>query len=130
MLRKLFTVEEANRSLAMVRPLMEEIVGHKRRMTHLMDQVAPLPPNSSDQSRHELEQILHALESLAQELKSLMNEVEQLGAVVKDLDQGLVDFPAVLRGQPVYLCWRLGEERVEFYHRIEDGFAGRLPVPD
>jgi hypothetical protein len=48
--------------------------------------------------------------------------------VVKDLDTGLLDFPAILNDEEVYLCWRLGEDRIRFYHGIHEGFAGRKPL--
>lgn len=130
MLRRLFTVDDADRALVAVRPLVERIVANKRRMTELMDRVGPIHGLSSGETRADLEHTLQLLEELARELKSLIGEVEQLGAVVKDIDEGQVDFPAVLSGQPIYLSWQLGEERVTFYHRIEDGVAGRLPLPD
>ena len=48
--------------------------------------------------------------------------------MVKDLEMGLLDFPAIVNNQEVYLCWRLGEERIRFWHRQDEGFAGRKPL--
>jgi hypothetical protein len=48
--------------------------------------------------------------------------------VVKDLDSGLLDFPARLRDEDIYYCWRLGEDRIRFYHRQDEGFSGRKPI--
>jgi hypothetical protein len=55
--------------------------------------------------------------------------IQELGAVVKDLEQGLVDFPARRGDEDVYLCWRVGEDRIGFWHGTEEGFAGRRPLP-
>ncbi|MCL5006319.1 MAG: DUF2203 domain-containing protein [Acidobacteria bacterium] len=60
------------------------------------------------------------VESLAQ--------IQQTGCVVKDLDEGLVDFPCMIDGQEAYLCWKLGESRIEYWHGLEEGFAGRKRI--
>ena len=57
-----------------------------------------------------------------------MNAIHTQGAIVKDLDEGLVDFPAVRDGEEILLCWRLGEEEVAYWHGLEEGFAGRQPL--
>jgi hypothetical protein len=59
-----------------------------------------------------------------------MQHIEESGCVVKDLDIGLVDFPAMLGDEQVFLCWKLGEPRIEFWHRMDEGFAGRKPISD
>jgi len=64
----------------------------------------------------------------AASLRSIIEEVQELGCVVKDLDTGLVDFPTLFEGQEVYLCWKLGEPAIAFWHSVEDGFAGRKPI--
>ena len=56
-------------------------------------------------------------------------KIEQAGCVVKDLDTGLIDFPSVVNDEQVYLCWKLGEERIRYWHRMDEGFAGRKPLP-
>jgi hypothetical protein len=64
-------------------------------------------------------------------LKRIFESFEELGCIVKDLDIGLVDFPALYHGQEVYLCWRLGETDIRFWHGIDEGFAGRRAIdPD
>ncbi len=59
-----------------------------------------------------------------------INKIQETGCVVKDLDEGLVDFPSLLAGKEVYLCWKLGEARIGFWHGIDEGFAGRKPLDD
>jgi hypothetical protein len=58
-----------------------------------------------------------------------VNRIHGLGAIVKDLDEGLVDFPALHAGDEVLLCWKVGEDSVAFWHGLEEGFAGRKPLP-
>lgn len=63
-------------------------------------------------------------------LRNVVGQIEASGCVVKDLDNGLVDFPALLGDEEVYLCWKLGEDSISYWHRIEEGFAGRKPIGD
>lgn len=63
-------------------------------------------------------------------LKALVDNIQQSGCLVKDLDMGLIDFPALLNNQEVYLCWKLGEPRIDFWHSVSEGFAGRKRIND
>jgi hypothetical protein len=69
------------------------------------------------------------IEFLAQCFQEVLQGIEKMGAVLKGLDPGLVDFPCRWEGQEIYLCWRQGEKRIESYHGLEEGFAGRKPLP-
>lgn len=64
-------------------------------------------------------------DSGAQTLKNTLGRIEDLGVVVKDLDVGLIDFPTLYRGEEVYLCWRMDEADIDFWHGTQEGFAGR-----
>ena len=64
-------------------------------------------------------------DSNGQTLRSCMEKLEETGVVVKDLDIGLVDFPTLYRGEEVYLCWRMDEADIDFWHGTQEGFAGR-----
>jgi hypothetical protein len=64
-------------------------------------------------------------DSGAQTLKNTLGRIEDLGVVVKDLDVGLIDFPTMYRGQEVYLCWRMDEADIDFWHGTQEGFSGR-----
>jgi len=63
-----------------------------------------------------------------EKLKETIEEIQQLGCVLKDLDIGLVDFPTEFRGQEVYLCWKLGEASIAYWHGVEEGFSGRKAI--
>jgi hypothetical protein len=67
-------------------------------------------------------------DSAAARLPKAIERIQQVGCVVKDLDTGLVDFPTLFRGVEVYLCWRLGERAIEFWHGVDEGFAGRKAI--
>ncbi len=67
-------------------------------------------------------------ESAALRVQDSIERVHELGCVVKDLDIGLIDFPALFNGQEVCLCWRLGESGIQFWHGVQEGFAGRKAI--
>ena len=69
-------------------------------------------------------------ESAANEVKNSIERVQEFGCIVKDLDIGLIDFPTLLNGQEVYLCWKLGESGIQFWHGVHEGFRGRKAIDD
>jgi hypothetical protein len=69
-------------------------------------------------------------EKAVQEAKDTLAEIDEIGVRVKDLQEGLLDFPAVMDGRPVLLCWKLGEPAIAHWHTEEEGFAGRKPLDD
>ena len=68
------------------------------------------------------------LEQAVAALNGLAEQINELGCELKDIDQGLIDFRTEMDGREVYLCWKLGEERVEWWHELDTGFAGRQPL--
>jgi len=67
-------------------------------------------------------------EAGAIELKDCIERVQEFGCVVKDLEIGLIDFPSLFNGQEVYLCWKLGESGIQFWHGVQEGFRGRKAI--
>jgi hypothetical protein len=67
-------------------------------------------------------------ESTGEQIQAILENIQESGCLVKDLDTGLVDFPTLFHGREVYLCWKLGEPAIRFWHGTEEGFAGRKPV--
>ena len=123
---RLFTVEQANRMLPLVRRIVEDIVQDYARWR---EQVGVLEVVSAgrrgDAPPNEAEKVEQDTLRLAADIERYVFELKELGVDFKGFDQGLVDFPAELEGRRVYLCWKLGEESVEPWHDIEAGFAGR-----
>jgi hypothetical protein len=130
--QRTFTPDEANALLPRIRPLVERLVESRADLLAVQARQAevaslvggngggldPGTPASLQQSASEAEQ----------RLQETLSELTELGVVVKDLDAGLVDFPSTRDDTPVYLCWQLGEERVAYWHGLEEGFAGRTPI--
>jgi hypothetical protein len=67
-------------------------------------------------------------DTAATKLREAIEQLQETGCVVKDLDIGLIDFPTLLRGTEVYLCWKLGETRIAFWHGVDEGFRGRKTI--
>ena len=117
MTRRLFTPALANRALPLVSRIVADILDAGRQF-----QLEEATSGSRDTTR---------LKQLRREVEGYMAELNGVGCVYKDgdFDLGLVDFPAIIDGKPVLLCWRSDEPEVAHYHDIEAGFAGRAPIP-
>ena len=128
-----FTPEEANALLGEVRPAAEELVAHRRAMTVAAARQAQLvrriAGNGGDFDPQEPRTLEEQFERETEEVARCVEQLERLGVVVKDLDRGLVDFPALRHGEEVLLCWQVGEDEVAYWHGLEEGFAGRKPLP-
>ena len=129
---RVFTPEEANAALPELRPLVEAMVDAKRRLDEAQerrDEVAQqIAGNGGGIPPAELGTLDHEVNEAATELAAAMGEVQAMGVLIKDLDTGLVDFPAKRDGEDILLCWQLGEDEVAFWHGLEDGYAGRQPI--
>jgi hypothetical protein len=127
-----FTPREANEALAEVRPLAEELVAHRREQQRLLAERQELAARIAGNGGGIDTAALVDLEEAEREervgIARCVNAIHERGAIVKDLDTGLVDFPAVREGEEILLCWRLGEDEVAFFHGYDDGFAGRQPL--
>jgi hypothetical protein len=128
-----FTPEEANDALVEVRPLVERMVAHRRAHSEALERQEELEGrirgNGGGIPPAQLAEAAAEVEREARSLAQVIDEIGEYGAEVKDLDEGLIDFPALWRGETVLLCWQLGEDRIRYWHTVEDGFAGRQPLP-
>ncbi|HKA26197.1 MAG TPA: DUF2203 domain-containing protein [Gaiellaceae bacterium] len=127
-----FTPEEANALLPTVRPIVEEMVAHRRALAVATVRHAriagKIAGNGGGVRPHEVDTLQETLDAEAAEVARCATALQELGLLVKDLDEGLVDFPALRDDEEVLLCWRLGEEEVAYWHSLADGFAGRKPL--
>jgi hypothetical protein len=129
--RRLYTLAEATAALALVRPLLEELSESKRGLDAVHSSLLRLTPHQRENG-HRLNAIglEQQMERLVDHLARGIREIEVMGIELKDIDAGLIDFPSLHRGRIVYLCWRLGEDEISFWHEISTGFAGRRPISD
>ncbi|HEY1266800.1 MAG TPA: DUF2203 domain-containing protein [Candidatus Binatia bacterium] len=128
---RLFTVDEANALLPELKPLVARILKNLAALKEKSEVVIReerLSPSSPELMKS-LQQNA-AIATLIQEVKCMVEEINAYGCICKGIEEGLVDFPCQLGGEIVFLCWRFGEDSVGYWHRIEDGFAGRKPLLD
>ncbi|MGO9640305.1 MAG: DUF2203 domain-containing protein [Candidatus Acidiferrales bacterium] len=128
-----FTLSAAERARRELEPTLAEAVELMGKLGELDDtlgQVAQrillmggitIPHESLARVRAEHDRV-------AGNIHEAIEKIQSTGCIVKDLEKGLVDFPARMNNEDVYLCWRLGEKRIRFWHRQDEGFAGRKPI--
>ena|SRR5947209_7021374 len=128
-----FTPDEANAALEHVRPLVEKLVAQRAEHIAAIERQEELERkirgNGGGIPPAQLADATAEVDAHARRLAKLVDEINELGAEVKDIDTGLIDFPARWHGETVLLCWQLGEDEIGFWHRVDDGFAGRKPLP-
>ena len=131
--QKLFSLTEAERTRAELEPVLLEAMEARRRAKVIHEKMTELATriqlsggmrfDYQEAGQQRLEQ-----NNLESSIAQALEKIHSTGCVVKDLDSGLLDFPARLNNEDVYYCWRVGEDRIRFYHRQDEGFAGRRPI--
>lgn len=120
-----FTLQEANTALETIRPLMDEIqLIRNNIIAHQPEAWPAIEKSAGNGGNPTLSKLVEDFDQLDKFLHRILNT----GAQVKDINTGLLDFPALRNGQEVYLCWKYGEGQIAFWHEIDAGFAGRQPI--
>jgi hypothetical protein len=130
---KSFSLQEAERLRAQVEPILIEAIESRRKLAELDEQLGTLAEriqraggllvSYEKTARTRIER-----NRLEASIRAALEQIHSTGCIVKDLEVGLLDFPSRIQGEDVYLCWRLGEDRIRFYHRQDEGFSGRKPI--
>jgi hypothetical protein len=128
-----FTLQQAEAVLKEVERGLRQAVALRQELAGVLAGLAEVARHVSLSGgalvdREQLRAVRARRADLAQGLKAAVEAVQSCGCLIKDLNAGLVDFPAWFCGREVYLCWRLGEDRIGFWHEVEDGFRGRRPI--
>jgi hypothetical protein len=120
-----FSVEEANQVVRQIQPLLSKILEIRQRVLERRPELIPLLQkvrgNGGNRQASELVDEFRRLEELVE-------LIQASGAIVKDINQGLIDFPHWRDGREVYLCWQFGEDEIRYWHEIDTGYAGRQPL--
>ncbi len=130
---KIFTLDEAQALLPVVEALLNRATESKQAAAEIEEQLSELvrrifANGGMMVNVSAVQKQKTTLEALVQRAKDAIEEIDAIGVQVKDLEVGLLDFPCLLEGETVLLCWKRGEPRIEFWHRVEDGFRGRQPI--
>ena len=130
---RIFTLGEAQTLLPVVEALLRRAQAAGQRIADLDQEMQELSQRIFVQGGMQINIVSAARrraerDKAAQESQDTLAEIDAIGVQVKDLGQGLIDFPSVLDGKSILLCWKLGEKEIGFWHSPEDGFAGRKPL--
>jgi len=130
---KLFSLTEAEQARRQVEPLLIDAMEGRRQMGDLEESLSAIANRIQIMGGVTVDYDVAArmradLNRIVDKVKEALDQIQATGCIVKDLDSGLVDFPSLIKDEEVYLCWRLGEDRIRFYHRQDEGFSGRKPI--
>jgi hypothetical protein len=128
---RLFTLDEATALLPRLRELLTEMQEKKVVLDSVREELAMMTRASAGNGHlmaDEVDSKRKEGQTLAERLNALLEELNELGCELKGLDEGLVDFPARRDGRTVYLCWKLGEDGIDYWHEQDTGFSGRQPL--
>ncbi|HTV06108.1 MAG TPA: DUF2203 domain-containing protein [Acidobacteriaceae bacterium] len=132
---KHFTLDEAQSLLPVLEALLKRAIDAKNAVEEIQEEMQALSrriflAGGMFLDVDHLRRRRAALDSHLQQVKDSLAEIEAIGVQIKDLDTGLLDFPCFVDGETVLLCWKMGEERIGFWHTLDAGFRGRQPVDD
>ena len=125
---QLYTVDRANRTLPLVRRIVEDIVREHERWQDAIARLDLLMATSTDTVDLRVVALEREAQSIARDIDAFQGELEALDIQLKDRRLGLVDFPTELDGRRVLLCWRLGEPSVQYWHDEDSGYSARQPL--
>jgi hypothetical protein len=126
-----FTLAEADSLLPRLTELMLELRVRKAEYDRFMRQGEESGQKMRDNGylvEAELKEAQAGLEQAAEAVNSLAEEIQEMGCELKGIEEGLIDFRAEMDGREVYLCWKFGEGRIDWWHELDTGFAGRQPL--
>jgi hypothetical protein len=130
---KQFSLTEAERLRAQIEPILIEAMDARRRMAEFDDKLGAIAERIQRSggmvvAYEKAAKMRIERNRLEEAIRAGIEQIHATGCLVKDLDVGLLDFPSRLNNEDIYLCWKLGEDRIRFYHRQDEGFAGRKPI--
>jgi hypothetical protein len=126
--KKRYTIEEANALVPAVRSVLLQLAVQRRRYAEAHAALHELVQGDADPGQAEdVEPLEAAVAAVRADMEALGEHLTELGIEIRDLEMGLVDFPGERDGQPVWLCWRLADPSVAFWHTNREGFANRRP---
>jgi hypothetical protein len=128
---KYFTVETADRTLPLVRRVVEDLMREHAQLEDILPRLHKSDPDEEPDEVEEAEQryLREQAAGISADIERYMTELESIGCLFKGFD-GLIDFHALREGRPIFLCWRYPEERITHWHEIDGGFAGRQPLEE
>lgn len=132
---KYFTLDEAQALLPVLDSLLKRAIEARRSAQALEEELQALTRNIflNGGTYLNIERVGRrraSYESHLRQAKDTLAEIDAIGVQVKDLDTGLLDFPCLIEGETVFLCWKMGESKIEYWHTLDAGFRGRQPIDE
>jgi hypothetical protein len=132
-----FDVDAANTTLPEIGPLLQTLADQRSELIRLRDaSVAAAsgagsgPGAEPEPDPEEARRIRLRMQGIVDQMAAAVARIDALGITLRDIERGLIDFPALASGRQVWLCWQLGEERVDHWHELDTGFGSRRPLID
>jgi hypothetical protein len=130
---KFFDIDAANEALTEVGPLLATLSDQRAELIRLRDRAlaahsAAAGGGTAKDDREETQRIRLRMQGIIDQMAAAVARVDTLGITLRDIERGLIDFPALSGGRQVWLCWQLGESDVVFWHDLESGFGSRRPL--
>jgi hypothetical protein len=142
-----YDIDDANAALPDLRDIVATLAGQRADLVRLRDEVlaahpdpdvepagssplTPTEPTPAAVAADELRLARLRMQGLIDQMAAGVARIEAMGITLRDIPDGLVDFPALVNGRPIWLCWKLGESEVGFWHDLESGFGGRQPLSE
>jgi hypothetical protein len=144
---KFFDIDAANGTLPELRTILETLRDERSQLIELRDEFArqaaletaqagegapgaAVPPDDESPRAEQRRRLRLRMQGVIDQMQAGVARIDELGVTLREIETGLIDFPALVSGRQVWLCWRLGEGDIEWWHELADGFGGRLPLVD
>jgi len=130
---RFFDIDAANEALTEVGPLLATLSDQRAELIRLRDRTlaahaSASAGSASESDAEESHRIRLRMQGIIDQMTAAVARIDALGITLRDIERGLIDFPALSGGRPVWLCWQLGEDDVAFWHELDTGFGSRRPL--
>jgi hypothetical protein len=131
MVANFYEIDDANARLTELRPLLESLRSDRDTIADAQAELIRFrATNGNTQHASELRKRQDDIREIVRRMEQAVGQIEEWDVTLRDIQSGLIDFPALASGRPIWLCWRLGEGDIEWWHEQDDGFGGRRPLTE
>ena len=127
--QKVFTLEEANSSIPSLMGIFDKMAAIRLK-ANLVREALDTPSRGRPEEQENPAKLMEKLNSATEDARKLVEQVKVMGCIPKDLENGLIDFPSLLEGKQIFLCWKYGEDKISYWHDTEGGYRGRQPLSE
>ena len=126
-----YGIDEANERVLVLRPMLEQLRADRDRVAEVQRELQRgRETNGSAEHAEQLAEMEDELREIVRRMQTTVGHIDSLGVTLRDISTGLIDFPALATGRPIWLCWRLGEDDIAWWHEANTGFDSRQPLSE